>query len=255
MKLLKKLGIVGGISVMGLCSMTGAMAGYRGTTSTTENIFNVVAGKSNDNEAGTIIEEELDKLLYGPDGKEGTSDDSEGDPNYLMALDPGSEKAKDPAIRSNVAYDSLVFMKVEVPLLKGTVNGKTGAFEAMYLVKDGVRLNNMSEGDEVGDFKLMRAEKSDSVDKKSVYYFGYNGTLEGTDHEDEKLNETSTLFDTFIVNDFTAIDGKYFTTDADIDISAFIMQDVNPTTHREYENIDEAWQKLLDADVIDSDKD
>ncbi|WP_029201299.1 hypothetical protein [Oribacterium sp. NK2B42] len=255
MKIIKKLGIIGGISIMGLCSMTGAMAGYRGITFTSENIFSVVAGKSNDNDAATIIEDELDKILYGPDGEEGTSDDGEGDPDYLMALDPGAEKTKDPAIRTNVAFDSLVFVKVEVPLLKGTISGKDGAYEAMRLMKNGTSLNDLSVGDEVGDFKLMKVEKSDSTEKKSVYYFGFMGTLEGTDHEDEKLNETSTLFDTFIVNDFTAVDGKYFTADADVDISAFIMQDVNPETHMEYKNIDEAWKKLLDADVIDSDKD
>ncbi len=250
MKLIKKIGLLGGAAILGISSLTGAFAGYRGVSSTTENLYSIVAGKAHDNDAATIVESELDKLLYGPDGVEGTSDDSEGDPDYLMALDPGAEKTKDPSVRSNVAYDSMVFMKVEVPLLQGTVGGKTGAFEAMDLLKDGTKLNNMSVGDTVGDFKLMQVEKSNSTDKKSIYYFGYTSTLEGTDHADEGLNETSTLFDSFVVTNFTAIDGKYFTTNADVDISAFIMQDVNPTTHIEYEDIDEAWKKLLDAGVI-----
>lgn len=251
MRLMKKIGILGGLMTLGVASLSSAYAGFRGTASAKENLFSVVSGKANDNNAATIVESELDKLLYGPDGIEGTDDDSEGDPDYLMALDPGSKKVKDPAIKSNVAYNSLVFMKVEVPLLKGTVNNKDGSFEAMKLLKGDTILNDMEVGETAGDYKLMHVEKSDSADKKSVYYFGYLAELEGTDHEDEKLNETTTLFDEFSVNDFTAIDGKYLTTDADIDISAFLMQSINPTTHKAYENIDEAWQKLVDAGVVE----
>ncbi len=250
MKIKKKLGLLGIVSVLGVASVTGAYAGYRGTAKNTENLFTIVAGKSNDNDAATIIEPELDKILYGPDGEEGTDDDEKGDPDYLMALEPGSVLTKDPAVKSNVAYDSLVFMKVEVPLLNGTINGKMDSFEAMKLIKGETILNDMSVGDQAGDFKLMYLDKSDSPEKKSVYYFGYMNTLEGTDHEDDGTDRTSTLFDSFKVSDFTEIDGKYFTTDADIDISAFIMQNVNPATHTYYKDIDDAWDKLKDSGVI-----
>lgn len=162
----------------------GAYSYYSGTAATKENTFNIVAGSKDQTDAGTIEEPNWN-------------------PEDAKDLQPGQVVTKDPKIQSNVDYESWVFMKVEVPTLTAQKEG-----DADDKVYDAVTFTKNDGWTEI------KSVPSTVAGTNSVYIYGYDTKLaaHGT---------TTTLFDSFTVQDFTKVATGL--TDS-IDVSGTLIQ-------------------------------
>mgnify|MGYP004586391299 CR=1 FL=1 len=161
-----KLGLISAALALGVIG--GAYAYYSGTAATKENTFNIVAGQKDQENAGTIEEPNWN-------------------PEDAKDLQPGQTVAKDPKIKSNVDYETWVFMKVEVPTLTAQKEG-----DADDKVYDAVTFTKNAGWTEI------KSTPSAVAGTNSVYIYGYDTKLAAQ-------GETTTLFDNFTVQDFTKV--------------------------------------------------
>ena len=90
-----KAAVLAGAMTLG--AVSGAYAYFSGTAETKSNVFNIVAGQSDQKDtAGTILEPGWN-------------------PANAVDLEPGQEVTKDPSLKSNVEYQSWAFLQVEIP--------------------------------------------------------------------------------------------------------------------------------------------
>lgn len=150
-------------------AISGAYAYFSGTAETKSNVFNIVAGQSDQvDTAGTILE-----LGWNPAD--------------AVDLEPGQEVAKDPSLKSNVEYQSWAFLKVEIPAVAAQKNG-----DRSDQVYDAVVLNGIDDS----KWERIKEEVSDQAGTDSVYIYGLKNPLEAG-------GETPKLFTSFTVQDFT----------------------------------------------------
>ena len=175
-----------------LATIGGAYALYTGTATQKQNTFSISAGKSDDTDAGEILE-----------------------PNWVAAnaadLQPNMQHiAKDPSLKSKVEYEAWVFMRLEIPVLTGRKSGDTT--DQIY---EAVAIDDLN----TTDWELIKSTPSTTAGTNSVYIYGYKTPLAA------KV-ESSKLFTSFSIPNFTQVNesstgsGKY--TDS-IDVSASMI--------------------------------
>lgn len=187
----KKIKVTMLTAALAMSVIGGAYSYYSGTAKQVQNNFNIVAGQANQiDNAGTVQE---------PNWNQEKAKD----------LQPGQTVKKDPKVTSNVDYESWVFMKVEVPTLTAQKSGDTT--DKVY---DAVTFSKNSGWTEI------KSTPSTKAGTNSVYIYGYDTKLaaHGT---------TTTLFDSFTVQDFTKVAAGL--TDS-IDISASLIQTTGNAT-------------------------
>lgn len=167
MKLSRKVkgGLVIGALSFGVIG--GAFAYYSGTAETTSNTFNIVAGESNQTDAGTVQE-------------------TGWNPENAKDLQPGQTVTKDPSFTSNVDYEAWVFLKVEIPTISARMEG-----DSEDKVYDSVILN----GIDAGKWTKINETVSTTVGENSIYIYGYNEKLAARE-------TTDALFESFTIPDF-----------------------------------------------------
>ena len=168
----------------------GAAAYFSATSATKDNQITLVAGSADDNKgldgtgAGKIEEDDWDKT-----GKDAAA----------KGLQPNAVVAKDPKLKSNVAYPSYVLAKVTVPKVSATLNaGETLAPHEI------VTLSNRADGskgtvaapDIASDWVLVDETNNDTA---HTYYFAYTKEL-------APGAETSEIFQTIKVPNFRQVD-------------------------------------------------
>ena len=98
-----KAAVLAGAMTLG--AVSGAYAYFSGTAETKSNVFNIVAGQSDQKDtAGTILEPGWN-------------------PANAVDLEPGQEVTKDPSLKSNVEYQSWAFLQVEIPAVTAQKKG------------------------------------------------------------------------------------------------------------------------------------
>lgn len=184
------------LAVLAMCGMLacggvvgGAYAYYSGISETTENQFTIKAGKldeTNGEKVGVIEED-----LWNPEN----ADD----------LAPNQEVAKNPKFTSKAEYEAWCIMKVSVPTETMKIGGETTAS-----VYDTVTL----EGLDTENWTLLKEQKSNTDGTDSVYYYGYNTTV-------EKDESTTELFTAIKVPDISELTENFSDT---VDVAAHIVQ-------------------------------
>lgn len=241
-----------------VATIGGAVALYTGTAKTVENKFNIVAGKDNGTEGfdpndpngptdgtdGTVEEGNWGTIDEDGDGKpddlngdgvidENDKPDSNGNGIYDSAedLEPGQKVLKNPAITSNVNYESWVVVRVNIPTVTGRLSSEADVkrHDAVILAKDGFdEVAEPSVGHKLGEDAVLLSKYEQ--DGQTVYYYGFLKPLKAMDKED---HTTATLFDYFRVQDFAEIevnngDGRSATeAGVGVDISAAMIQTTN----------------------------
>lgn len=194
----KKIKVTMLTAALAMSVIGGAYSYYSGTAKQVQNTFNIVAGQKDQANAGTIVELNWNQ-------------------EKAKDLQPGQTVKKDPKVTSNVDYESWVFMKVEVPTLTAQKSGDTT--DKVY---DAVTFSKNSGWTEI------KSTPSTKAGTNSVYIYGYDTKLAAHD-------TTTTLFDSFTVQDFT----KVATPLSDsIDISGTFIQTTGNAT------LDDAAQAL-----------
>ena len=131
-----KAAVLAGAMTLG--AVSGAYAYFSGTAETKSNVFNIVAGQSDQKDtAGTILE-------------------------------PGQEVTKDPSLKSNVEYQSWAFLQVEIPAV--TAQKKGDLSDQVY---DAVVLN----GIDGAKWEKIREDISGEPGTDSVYIYGLKDPL------------------------------------------------------------------------------
>lgn len=157
---------------MALGAVSGAYAYFSGTAETKSNVFNIVAGQSDQKDtAGTILEPGWN-------------------PANAVDLEPGQEVTKDPSLKSNVEYQSWAFLQVEIPAV--TAQKKGDLSDQVY---DAVVLN----GIDGAKWEKIREDISGEPGTDSVYIYGLKDPL-------APGAETPKLFTSFTVQDFTKLE-------------------------------------------------
>ena len=157
---------------MTLAAVSGAYAYFSGTAETKSNVFNIVAGQSDQKDtAGTILEPGWN-------------------PANAVDLEPGQEVTKDPSLKSNVEYQSWAFLQVEIPAV--TAQKKGDLSDQVY---DAVVLN----GIDGAKWEKIREDISGEPGTDSVYIYGLKDPL-------APGAETPKLFTSFAVQDFTKLE-------------------------------------------------
>lgn len=135
---------------MTLGAVSGAYAYFSGTAETKSNVFNIVAGQSDQKDtAGTILEPGWN-------------------PANAVDLEPGQEVTKDPSLKSNVEYQSWAFLQVEIPAV--TAQKKGDLSDQVY---DAVVLN----GIDGAKWEKIREDISGEPGTDSVYIYGLKDPL------------------------------------------------------------------------------
>ena len=162
-----KAAVLAGAMTLGVVS--GAYAYFSGTAETKSNVFNIVSGQSDQvDTAGTILEPGWN-------------------PANAVDLEPGQEVTKDPSLKSNVEYQSWVFLQVEIPAV--TAQKKGDLSDQVY---DAVVLN----GIDGSKWEKIKEAVSEEPGTDSVYIYGLKNPLDAG-------AETPKLFTSFTVQDFT----------------------------------------------------
>lgn len=166
----KKIKVTMLTAALAMSVIGGAYSYYSGTAKQVQNNFNIVAGQANqENTAGTVKEEHWD-------------------PANAKDLQPGQTVSKDPALQSNVAYESWAFATVEIPTITAQKNGDTT--DKVY---DAVIPNF-----DTTNWTLIKSSVSQNAGTNSVYIYGFKKKLPAGD-------KTGTLFTNFTVQDFTKV--------------------------------------------------
>ena len=158
--------------------------------------------------------------VAGEQDKEGIVQIVEPDwnPENAKNLEPGETLAKDPYVHSDAEYESWVAMKVVIPKVNGDAPDTTEAF---------INLDWNTT-----DYTLLATEdNADAV----VYYYGYNTKLAAK-------ADTSKLFTTMEFNKFTKI---VEAGSGSVDVSAAVIQSIDPDTGVEFPDVTTAWEKYL----------
>lgn len=165
-----KAAVLAGAMTLG--AVSGAYAYFSGTAETKSNVFNIVAGRSDQKDtAGTILEPGWN-------------------PANAVDLEPGQEVTKDPSLKSNVEYQSWAFLQVEIPAV--TAQKKGDLSDQVY---DAVVLN----GIDGAKWEKIREDISGEPGTDSVYIYGLKDPL-------APGAETPKLFTSFTVQDFTKLE-------------------------------------------------
>lgn len=200
----KKKLVIAGIAA-GVLLIAGAFAFFSLTADTKQNKFIIATGGNDDDEI-KIIEEKWD---------DDSRDENDNNiPDDAEDMEPGKEIVKDPHVKSEVAYDGFVIMRVSVPVLNAELvnvdERDTASSHDAYIIQ---KLNTK-------DFVKLGQVVSKSEDTKSVYYYGYKKVLPA-------YGETTNLFEQVRMQDFAFI-GKDL--EQSIDVDAIIVQKINPNT-------------------------
>ena len=163
-------------------SVFGAYSAFTSVTDTKVNTFNIVAGEDGA-QAGTIVEPNWDE--------ENAKD-----------MLPKKTVAKDPKVVSDAAYETWVFLTVEVPAFQATLNGTADVYDAV--------IPNFNAD---GKWTLVKSEKSSTAGTNSCYTYGYKDKVAAK-------GETTSLFTEFTVPDFTKTEAL----SDSIDISGRMIQ-------------------------------
>ena len=143
-----KAAVLAGAMTLG--AVSGAYAYFSGTAETKSNVFNIVAGRSDQKDtAGTILEPGWN-------------------PANAVDLEPGQEVTKDPSLKSNVEYQSWAFLQVEIPAV--TAQKKGDLSDQVY---DAVVLN----GIDGAKWEKIREDISGEPGTDSVYIYGLKDPL------------------------------------------------------------------------------
>ena len=212
MKLNKK-NVVVLTGLLGAATIAGTVAYYSGFTEIEENQFNIVAGQKGESGTGTILEPNWD-------------------PDSTNALQPNMTVPKDPQLKSDAAYDTWVFMRVEMPTVSAQVEGEDAetvhdAFN--YVVNEGWEL-----------IEVENSGQSDTAGTDSVYIYAYTKPLAPGE-------TTPSLFDEMTVPDYIKLSENL--TDS-VDISAAMIQMEGFTTYSEAAQ--SIFETFEDKDIKDN---
>lgn len=188
----KKIKVTMLTAALAMSVIGGAYSYYSGTAKQVQNNFNIVAGQVNQiDNAGTVQEPNWNA-------------------NNAKDLQPGQTVSKDPALQSNVAYESWAFATVEIPTITAQKNG-----DKADKVYDAVIPNF-----DITNWTLIKSSVSKTAGTNSVYVYGFKKKLPAR-------GTTGTLFTNFTVQDFT----KVATALSDsIDISGTFIQTTGNAT-------------------------
>lgn len=179
-------------AAMSLGVISGAYAYFSGTAKTQSNVFNIVAGQSDQvDTAGTVLEPGWN-------------------PAHAVDLEPGQEVIKDPSLKSNVEYESWAFLQVEIPAISAQKKG-----DLSDQVYDAVVLNGIDDS----KWEKIREDISSEAGTDSVYIYGLKTPLSAG-------GETPKLFTSFTVQDFT----KSAAVSDTIDVSGSMIQTTGQPT-------------------------
>ncbi len=223
----KKAAAVAAVALAGIIGVGGAYAYFSGQSETVQNQFNIVAGSKD--KGGSL---------------EITEDWNEDD---AKDLEPGEVVTKDVTITSKVDYDGYVVAKVVIPRIHAMMEGDTEYkyYDVFNLcVEDANEADGVAEGVH-SDWKLL---SSAVTDEASTYYYGYvnaDGTIGGDDMDIFDNGVSSNLFDKIQEQHFDAIESAK---SASVDVSAAIIQSINPDTGDEFGNVQAAFDYITSHD-------
>lgn len=223
----KKAAAVAAVALAGIIGVGGAYAYFSGQSETVQNQFNIVAGSKD--KGGSL---------------EITEDWNEDD---AKDLEPGEVVTKDVTITSKVDYDGYVVAKVVIPRIHAMMEGDTDYkyYDVFNLcVEDANEADGVVEGVH-SDWKLL---SSAVTDEASTYYYGYvnaDGTIGGDDMDIFDNGVSSNLFDKIQEQHFDAIESAK---SASVDVSAAIIQSINPDTGDEFGNVQAAFDYITSHD-------
>lgn len=224
----KKIIIIAGVLILGGLCIRGVYALYTGKAPVAENDFTVVYGDDNRIGEIEIIEEHWDL----------TDTDDDGTPDKSQELQPGETVLKDPYINAITTYDGFTVMKVSIPQVKATLDNHDDMYDVFNLMLDDTTYllkNGEFNEDCNSDFILLHDQVKDG---NHEYFFGYNQILEPN-------QTTSCLFNQIQVQDFTKIEEIH---NGSINVSAAIVQSINPETGFEFLNVKDAFENGMDHD-------
>lgn len=169
-----------------------------------------------------VVENQF-SYVAGEQDKDGiiTIVEPEWNPEDAKDLEPAEQLTKDPYVHSDAEYEAFVAMKVVMPKIDGEVAEGVDTTEAFI---------NLDWN--TTDYTLLA--KEDTADAV-VYYYGYNTKLAAK-------SDTSKLFTTMEFNKFTKI--AEAGSDS-VDVSAAVIQSIDPDTGDEFTDIATAWSKYL----------
>jgi len=163
------------------------------------------------------------------------------DPEPGKDMVPGQIINKDPRTVSKVDYDGWVVMRIEVPKIHATLNGENGMFDAVTLLDV-----------DTENFTLLA---TDSTDKSTVFYYGYNDIVLSKAHgekiesgktvqegeEKVYMNMTTPVFNRIQVQDFTAVEDGF---KGSVDVDSQIIQRVDPNTGVDFKGVADAFKTI-----------
>lgn len=167
----------------------GAYAYYSGISETTENQFTIKAGKLDEDNADKVGVIEEDKWV----------------PENAEELVPNKSVAKNPKFISKAEYEAWCIMKVSIPTETMKVGGADTASVHNVVSLEGLDTTNWT---------LLKEQKSDVDGTDSVYYYGYNTTV-------DKDEATTELFTSIKVPDISELGENFSDT---VDVAAHIVQ-------------------------------
>lgn len=137
-------------------------------------------------------------------------------------LEPGQFVTKDPYVKSNLAYDGWVIMKVTVPKCSAKMDADTD-----FKKYEAVNLKNV----DTAKYTLL-----DTVDGNNdvVYYYGYKTVITSG-------QQTTPLFSGIQVKDFTAIENEFASA---VTVDASVIQKIDPSTGSAFVDVTKAFEAL-----------